>query len=391
MLSTLSIAAACWWALCLAVLAATLVLALAQPLVRRRGLVDAAPAVSVVIPVKGQEPTFGPALESVLRQMRPGDDLAVACAEADGPLLAVARECFARYPGVAARLHVGAEAVVRSPKMNNMLGPIRDAGNDLILSKDANAVLADGQLVELVRHMGPDVGLVTVVTRADAPANAAARVEAAFMNAYQARMLLAASTLGMGFGLGKVMLFDRRAFEAAGGAAAMADAVHEDHAMGMVFAAAGLGTIIAGREVSQVLGARGWRAVWERQLRWMICRRFDEPASFWLEPAFTAITATLLALAAGPALGVAGPWLAAGTLVAWYAAEILFLALKGWPLVGPASFLAREAMVAAMWLRAWTTTEITWAGERLDARRAMSGRAVASQRASRQRGGKARA
>ena len=38
-------------------------------------------------------------------------------------------------------------------------------------------------------------------------------------------------------------------------------------------------------------------------------------------------------------------------------------------------------------LRAWTTTEIVWAGERMDARRAMSGRAVAS----RQRGGKARA
>jgi ceramide glucosyltransferase len=360
------------------VLLGTLVLALAQPAARRRGLVDAAPPVTVVIPVKGGEPTFAHALESVLRQLRPQDELIVASAEADGPLLPVARDCFARFPQVRARLHIGAEQVVRSPKMNNMLGPIHAAANDVILSKDANAVLADGQVVELLRHLAPGVGLVTVVTRADAPANAAARIEAAFMNGYHARMLLAASTLGMGFGLGKVMLFDRRAFERAGGAPAMADAVHEDHAMGMVFARAGLRTLIAGREVSQVLGTRTLRSVWDRQLRWAICRRFDEPAAFLLEPAFIAFTTALVALAAGPALGVAGPFLALATLAVWYAVETVFLLLKGWKPISPLAFLAREVMIAAMWLRAWTTTEIVWAGVRMDARRARSGRSVAA-------------
>jgi len=377
-LTYLSIGAAFWWLLSLAVLLGTLCLALAQPGLRRRGLVHAAPPVTVIIPVKGEEPGFGAALDSVLHQLRPGDELIVGCAEADGPLLPVAQACFARHPHARARLHVGAEQVVRSPKMNNMLGPIAAAENDLILSKDANAVLAEGQVVNLIRHLSPGVGLVTVVTRADAPGNEAARIEAAFMNGYHARLLLAASTLGMGFGLGKVMLFSRAAFGKAGGAMAMADAVHEDHAMGMVFARAGLRTIIAGREVSQVLGARSLSAVWQRQLRWMICRRFDEPMAFLLEPAVTAFITAIVALAAGPALGIPGAWLALATLVFWYAAEVLFLALKGWKPTLPVAFMAREVMITAMWLRAWTTTEIVWAGERMDARRTRAARRVAA-------------
>ena len=368
-LAMVAMGAAFWWVLSLAVLAGTLVLALIQPRVGRRGLVDAAPPVSVIVPVKGTEPAFAEALASALRQARPGDEVIVGSAEADGPLLAEARAQFARFPAVRTRIHIGAATVARSPKMNNLLGPIAIAANDLILTKDANARLADGQLEELLRHLGPGVGLVTVVTRAAEPKNFAARIEAAFMNGYHARLLLAASTLGLGFGLGKVMLFSRAAFEKAGGAMAMADAVNEDHATGMVFARAGLRTVIAIREISQVLATRSLTDVWQRQLRWMISRRFDEPLAFLLEPAGTGLITTLVALMAGPALGVSGGWLALGTLVTWYAAEQLFLALKGWSAVGPLAFLARELMVAAMWARAWTTSEVVWAGARLDVRR----------------------
>lgn len=338
-------------------------LALLQPTLRRRKLIDAAPPVTIVIPTKGEEPGLALALESALRQMRPHDELIVACAEPDGWSLPVARSCFARYPGIDAKVYVGSAPLVRSPKMNNLLGPIAVARNDLIFCKDANAILSDGQLVDYLRHLAPGVGLVTTIVRAEHPASMAARVEAAIMNAYHARLLLSASALGLGFGLGKVMLFSRAAFYAAGGAAAMADAVHEDNAMGELFARANLRTIIAGGAVGQDLGARSFADVWHRQVRWMICRRFDEPVSLLLEPCAAALLPTLVALA------FSGPSLAVCTAGAWYLAETLFLALKGWRLMSPVAFVARELLLPAMWLRAWTSETVVWAGEHLNARR----------------------
>lgn len=358
---------ALWWAASLLVLVLSTALALVQPALRRRNLRDDAPPVTLVIPTKGEEPGFSDALQSALRQMRPQDELIVACAEADGPSLAIARSSFQRHPEVPARLHIGSLPLVRSPKMNNLLGPIAAARNDLIFCKDANAILAEGDLVNFVRHLGPGVGLVTTVVRADEPLSPAAEVEAAIMNGYHARLLLAASALGMGFGLGKVMLFSRAAFSAAGGAAAMADAVHEDHAMGKVFAGAGLKTVIAGCAAIQHLGRRDPAAVWDRHVRWMVCRRFDQPASLMTEPLATALVPTLVALA------FSGPLLALLTFGVWYATENLFLKLKGWRLMPPMAFLAREILLPVMWVRAWTSDHVTWGGERILARRAARG------------------
>lgn len=361
-------AAVLLWSVFLLLLLLTSVLALAQPAIRRRRLAIVAPPVTIIVPTRDEEPGFADALESVLRQMRAQDELIVSCAEPDGSSLPIARSCFARYPAARTSIYVGSIPLVRSPKMNNLLGPIASARNDLVLCKDANAILSDGQVVDLVRHLTPGVGLVTAAPRAAAPGSFAARIEAAIMNGYHARLLLAASALGGGFGLGKVMLFSRDAFNAAGGAVAMADAVHEDNAMGKMFARANLRTVIAGGSVIQNLGQRDLAAVWQRHLRWMVCRRFDAPLSLLLEPCATALVAMLLALA------VAGPPLALFTFGIWYLVESLFLLAKGWPLVSLPEFLARELLLAAMWLRAWTSDDVVWSGERMSARRVSSGR-----------------
>lgn len=365
--SWLAAIGALWWSASVLVLLATAGLSLAQPLVRRRQTVDARPPVTIIIPTKGDEPGFAFALESALRQLRPEDELLVACAEPDGPSLPTARACIARHPHLRARVHVGSRPVVRSPKMNNLLGPIAAATNDIVLCKDANAILPDGRLDDLLRHLSPGVGLVTAVIRADAPQSLPAHIEAAIMNGYHARLLHAASALGLGFGLGKVMLFSRAAFESAGGADAIADAVHEDHAMGQLFARANLRTVIASGEVVQNLGRRSLAAVWQRHSRWMVCRRFDAPATLLLEPLAMALTPAAVALA------LSGPLLALGTLGAWYLVENTLLLAKGWPAISLPGFVARELLLPAMWAQAWLSDDVFWGGERINARRA-SGR-----------------
>jgi len=373
---TIFITTACavWWALSLFGLAGTTALALAQPRIRLRRIAPAAglPA-SIIIPVKHLEPGFDAAQISVLAQAGAADEVLIACAEAASPALDAARAVLARFPQVNSRVVIGDARVAVSPKLNNLIAPMEQAAHDTIFVKDANVLLADGQFATLIRHLVPGVGLVTVATRAEAAENFPARVEAAFMNGYQARLVLAASALGMGFGLGKILLFSRAAFQRAGGIAAIAHAVAEDNAMTKAFSRVGLTTVIAGSVVRQTLGKRLLAAVWQRQLRWMICRRFDEPFAFLIEPFFAALCTALVALVAAPAFGVAPVLLAAATLGVWYALENLFLALKRWPLISPLAWLTREFLVPLLWARAWTTREVIWAGQRLNVRRGSTG------------------
>jgi ceramide glucosyltransferase len=359
-----------WWAISLFGLAGTTVLALAQPRIRLRRIAPMAnlPA-SIIIPVKHLEPEFDAAQVSVLTQAGAENEVLIASAESESPALEAARAVLARFPRVKSRVVIGDAHVAVSPKLNNLIAPIEQAAHDTIFVKDANIFLEDGQFATLIRHLVPGVGLVTVTTRAEAAENFPARVEAAFMNGYQARLVLAASALGMGFGLGKILLFSRAAFQRAGGVPAIAHAVAEDNAMTKAFSHIGLTTVIAGSVVRQTLGKRRLATVWQRQLRWMICRRFDEPFAFLIEPFFAALCTSLVALAAAPAFGVAPVVLAAATLGVWYAVENLFLALKGWPPISPLAWLTREMLVPLLWARAWTTREVIWAGQRLNVRR----------------------
>ena len=344
-------------------------LALLQPWVRHRRLVPLVTRpVSIIVPVKHLDEGFDEALVSVLSQMRAGDEIFIAAAESESAALRRARAVLRRYPAVSAHVVSADIRIAVSPKLNNLVMPMERAAHDLIFVKDSNVVLADGQLRMLLRHFAPGVGLVTVATRADTATNLPARIEAAFMNGYQGRLVLAASALGLGFGLGKVMLFDRAVFNRAGGVPAIANTVAEDQAMAKLFARRGLSTVIAGDVARQMLGRRDLGVVWHRQLRWMICRRFDEKLAFIVEPFFAGLCAMLLAFVAAPHFGIE-PWVLAGlTLIGWYCVENIFLALKKWPLFSPLAWLCRECLIVLLWLRAWSTRDVVWAGQRMDVR-----------------------
>lgn len=358
-----------WWLAAATVHVATASLALLQPWVRHRRLTPPVTRpVSIIIPIKHEEEGFADAQASVLAQMRPGDELFIAAAETDSVALQQARAVLQRYPAATSHVVTADVRIAVSPKLNNLVTPMARAAHDIIFVKDSNVVLADGQLQMLLRHLAPGVGLVTVATQADEAKNLPARIEAAFMNGYQGRLVLAASALGLGFGLGKVLLFSRDAFTQAGGVSAIANTVAEDQALTKLFARRGRSTVIAGDVVRQLLGRRALRTVWQRQLRWMICRRFDEKPAFIAEPCFAGLCAVLVAYFAAPYFGLAPSMLAGLTAIGWYGVENAFLALKKWPLVTPLAWLCREWLIVALWLRAWSTRNVVWAGARMDVR-----------------------
>lgn len=248
-----------------------------------------------------------------------------------------------------------------NPKFANLVEPIATAANDLILVKDAGTILPPEAIRAMVAALGPGVGLVSAVPIARRPEGLLAHVEAALINTYGARMLLALAALGGGAGIGAAMLFRRGDLDAAGGLQAISTAIADDNALARLLAEQGLRSVLAGT-VDQNLGRRSLSAIWRRHLRWAICRRLEAPLAFAAE-LFTGMLA-----AYGAAVGMVGglhipPWpLLVGVIALWPITECCLAARKGWPLSWhtPFAIVLREFAMPLLWLHAWSRWHIEW-------------------------------
>ncbi len=352
-----------WWSLSLLVYVGSVMAAFVQPAVLRRRATRAdQPPVSAIVPVNRVDVEMETAFASLFSQAYPHFEVLVSAADDSAPALEVARKVAACHPGVPFRVVCQDTRVAVSPKLNNLVAPLAAAANDVIFVKDSSFRLADGELGALVRSLTPGVGLVVAPPIATKPDNFAAEIECAILNGYQARLLLAASVLGISVGAGAIMLFDRRDFARAGGVEAIAWAIGEDHALTQALRRVGLKTVIAAEEVTQVLGRRRLADVWNRQLRWMVWRRQAEPWTFYAEPFGGGLFTALAGAVGAGALGAPAAAVAGATLALWLALEFLLVAGKGWRRSWksvPAA-VCREVIMVALWIRAWTVRTIYW-------------------------------
>lgn len=365
---------ALYWAVSVGFLVISAAATILQPrLAARRGTRADQPPVSLVLPVKLLEQGFARAQGSALDQLYPRFEAIASAVETNSPAVETMRELFARRPHIPSRILRSSARFAASPKVDNLFAPFREAEHDVIFMKDSNVVLEKDDLAQCVRHLTDDVGLVCAIPYAAKPENFAAHVETGVMNGPHQRSLFAASAfLGQGFGVGKIMLFRRSDFLRAGGFAAIAHTVGEDNAMAEAMKRIGLRTVFSHRPVRQELGSRTLRDVYDRQLRWYVIRRNDVLLSFLAEPICQALPAFAAAAVAAPLVGLEPLFAVGATFTLWLTLETLLSFAKGWQVswAAPAIFLAREALMLAVWLQAWTATRVVWAKETLDTRAA---------------------
>lgn len=324
------------------------------------------PPVSVVIPVAQAEVEMDEAFASVYSQDYPDFEVLITSAETDSAALDVARRVSQRYPAVSTSLMLGNERTTLNPKISNVAPALDEVAHDLVLLKDSNVHLPSGYVTSMVRSLAPGIGLVCAVTVGVRPRSFPADVECAMTNAHAAPWLLGGSLVDLDIGFGKAMLFHGHDLHRAGGVAVMASTFGDDHALAKALRRIGLRTVFAPGVVHRVMGERTMREVWDRQLRWMLIRRRESPLAFAVEPFVSAAGATLAAGLAGAGTGLHWKALALGTLGVWLAADALVVAARGWGWSWrfPVACLAREAVLVALWLRAWTAGTVGWAGGR---------------------------
>jgi ceramide glucosyltransferase len=165
------------------------------------------------------------------------------------------------------------------------------------------------------------------------------------------------------------MLFRRSDLEKAGGFRAISQSLAEDTAISRALASVGLRTVFADKPITQVIGARTFAEIAQRQFRWSVIRRREEFLTFILEPLHSPLPASVAAALAAPLTGIPSVFCLFLTLTGFLAAEIWFLWLKDWeiPSIYPAAFLGREILSLMAWVRAFFTRQVVWSGRKLDA------------------------
>ena len=358
---------AAWFAAAAAVLPVTCICTLLQPRIQaRRATFGEQPPVSAILPIKLTHCGFETAQASIFDQAYPEYEVLFSAAESHSPALEVAERLKRDHPEIASRILQSQSDFAVSPKLNTLAAPLSAAAYDFVLVKDSNIVLEPDTTAVLMQNFVPGVGLVVGIPVAEQPQSVAGHVEAFLINGY-ARVLLTASVLGLGFGVGKAMIFKRSDLARAGGVDAMGYTMAEDTAISRGLAAIGLKTVFAHHSVRQLIGRRTFREIYDRQVRWSVIRRANE-VTFPLEPFANALPSAFAAALAAPLLGLPASAAFAAALLGWFSCEIGVAWLKGWEVSAwsPLAFLGREIVTLAAWLRAWTTYDVVWANGRFD-------------------------
>jgi ceramide glucosyltransferase len=318
--------------------------------------------VAIIRPIAGREEHDPETLESSFSR----DDANVyfCIASRDDGGMQLAGEIVGRHRR--AMLLIGDDAISDNPKLNNVAKGWRAASHaSYVMMADSNVLLPPDAVDQMISRWAPDVGLVCSPPLGSRPESFAAELECAFLNTYQARWQFVADAFGHGFGMGKVMLWDRKLLDSWGGVEALASEVCEDAAATKVVRAAGLRVRLVSAPFPQLLGHRTFRQVLDRQMRWAILRRKTFPVPFAAELASTAVVPVLMIASFGWAL----PSLVAVAMASWYGSEMLLAWSKGWHCswrMIPAMAL-RDILIPWIYCIAWTRKDFSWRGNKMRA------------------------
>ncbi len=332
----------------------------------RAGGVSGQPGVTLLRPLCGLENSLEETLRSTFTLSYPNYEIIFCVEQANDPVIPLARRLMADYPAQNARLLIGADRISGNPKLNNLVKGWNSAAFDWIVMSDSNVLLPVDYIETLLAHWHPGTGLVSGPAIGIRPDGIWGALECAFLNSYQARWQMAADQLGLGFAQGKNLFWRRDILENGGGLQTLGAEMAEDVASTKLVRRANLKVRVVTRSFAQPIGARAFRDVWQRQLRWARVRRLGF-LLYFLPEVLTGGAAPLLAavvLLLGGAMSLP-VLLALG--IFWYGAEFLFARAAGWP--GRARDIAvliiRDMMIPALWLAAWAGNGFEWRGTKM--------------------------
>jgi ceramide glucosyltransferase len=250
------------------------------------------PGVTLVKPVKGEEPCLQSNLESFFQLTYPEYEIIIAVDDPQDPAKALAEKLMEAYPHVQARVSIASrEDDLNSvnPKIRNMAAAFQMARHDLIWASDSNTFVSDNALFELVGYTIKDrrIGMVHQLPLASAPPYPcfSSYIESLYLCTAMSRPYMFANlVLHMNCAMGKSMLLRKHVLDRRGGITAYARYLAEDYYIGKTFLDEGMLIKLAREPVHQCVCDYSFKVFTQRRIRWSRLRMYTVPLSVLMEP-----------------------------------------------------------------------------------------------------------
>jgi ceramide glucosyltransferase len=327
------------------------------------------PAVSILKPLKGEDPEIYESFRSHCLQEYPQYEIIFGVSEAGDPAVLAVERLRREFPQRAIHLVVCSQTLGANTKVSNLVQMLAAARYDHLIVSDSDIRVEHDYLRRVMSPLGDgEVGMVTCLYRGIAGPTLGSRLESLGISTDFCAGVLVARSLerSMRFGLGSTMAFRRRDLQAMGGFESLAEYLADDYELGRRIAALGLEVRLSELVVETFVPAYDLRAFFEHQLRWARGVRDSRPVGYLgLLFTFSWPWALLALLVSG------------GASWAWVAAALaLFLrCMVAWTVGGRvlkdrqiASFLPllplRDIVAALVWLASFASNTVAWRGSR---------------------------
>ncbi len=329
------------------------------------------PSVTLLKPVRGNEPQLRDSLESFFRLDYPQFEIIFGARNADDAAFATVRELMRIYPHVPVKLVTSGEPRWPNAKCWSLSKMMEEASFHHLVISDSDVEVAPDYLRHLIPPLlEPGVGCVTTVYRGKPTDGLWAQLEALGMSVEMTSGVLVAEMLeGMKFALGPTMAVRRDTLDAIGGFAQFADYCSDDFLMGKWIAAAGYKVVLSPHVIDHVILHESLLQSLIHQTRWMKSTRYSRPLGHLGMALTFAMPYGVLGLAAGAASH--RPLLGAVVFAATLLNRALLSVIAGWGAVRDPRSLARcwlyplrDLIGFGLWLASYFSDKIRWRGER---------------------------
>jgi ceramide glucosyltransferase len=230
-----------------------------------------APSVSILKPLKGEDPEIYQSFRSHCLQDYPQYEIIFGVSDAGDPAVRAVERLRHEFPHCAIQLVVCSQALGANTKVSNLAQMVQVARYDHMIVSDSDVRVEPDYLQKVVGPLADaEVGMVTCLYRGIASPTLGSKLESLGISTDFAAGVLVARSLegGVRFGLGSTMAFRRRDLEAIGGFESFVDYLADDYELGKRIAALGLEVKLSEVVVETFLPAYNLQQFFEHQLRW---------------------------------------------------------------------------------------------------------------------------
>lgn len=244
---------------------------------------DSAPPVSILKPLKGQDPDMYESFRSHCLQDYPRYEIIFGVSDANDPAVLEVERLRSEFPNCPMQLIVCGEQLGTNIKVSNLAQMARAARYDHFVVSDSDIRVQPDYLRKVVAPLAAnEVGMVTCLYRGVAANTLGSKLESLGISTdFSAGVLVARLLEGtLTFALGSTMAFRRSDLQAIGGFESFVDYLADDYELGRRIAALGREVRISEIVVETFLPPYTLQQYFAHQLRWARGVRDSRPGGY---------------------------------------------------------------------------------------------------------------